>query len=244
MFPYFILGLALLAAVALFAQWFLTADPKSIARTLRSAARWALPGFVAVFVLYMLATGGLRTLLFTALILLPFFWNLRALRQRRARAARGPSPGQASEVNTRYLSMTLDHDSGEMSGVVLDGSFRGARLEDLELDKLIELWRECREKDPESAAVLEAYLDRMQGASWRERAGHDESETPASAGPMSEQEALQILGLEQGAGKEEIVAAHHKLLRKVHPDTGGSNYLAAKINAAKDLLLKLREGTG
>lgn len=242
MFSYFILGLTLLVLVILVAQWLLTADPKNIARTLRWAYRWALPALGVVFLLFVLMTGGLKTLIFTALILLPFIWNLRIMRQRRAKAARGPSPGQASEVNTRFISMTLDHDSGEMSGVVLDGSFRGARLEDLELPKLVELWQECAAEDPESAAVLEAYLDRTQGADWRGMAGAGEGETATAAGPMSETEALEILGLEADADKEEIVAAHHKLLRKIHPDAGGSNYLAAKINAAKELLLQLREG--
>ena len=54
---------------------------------------------------------------------------------------------------------------------------------------------------------------------------------------MSAAEALQVLGLEPGASREEITAAHKKLMQRIHPDKGGSSYLASRINQAKDLLL-------
>ena len=113
------------------------------------------------------------------------------------------------------------------------------KLEDLELGDLIALWAECRGEDAQSAAVLEAYLDRTQGEAWREAAaqGGAGPRAPAGAGAMSQDEACDILGLEPGAGRAAIHEAHRRLMQKVHPDHGGSNYLAAKINQAKALLL-------
>jgi curved DNA-binding protein CbpA len=55
---------------------------------------------------------------------------------------------------------------------------------------------------------------------------------------MSRSEALKVLGLEEGATEEHIRAAHRRLILQTHPDKGGTSYLAAKINEAKDVLLK------
>ena len=54
---------------------------------------------------------------------------------------------------------------------------------------------------------------------------------------MDRHTALEILGLEEGASKDEIVQAHRRLMQKMHPDRGGSDFLAKKINAARDFLL-------
>jgi len=55
---------------------------------------------------------------------------------------------------------------------------------------------------------------------------------------MSRAEALKVLGLEEGATEEQIRAAHRRLILQIHPDKGGTSYLAAKINEAKDVLLR------
>ena len=234
MIAYFILGLCLLAGFILLGFWFVRTEPKRVV----SLLRWVLAilGLVAGG---FLIWGGRQALAILALpLLLPVLMNWRAIRAR-IRAAQGPSPGQASEVETRFLCMTLDHDSGVMTGRVMEGRFQGRALEDLDLEDLIALWAECRAEDAQSAAVLEAYLDRTQGEAWREAAakGGAGPRSPSGAGTMSREEAYEILGLEPGAGREAIHDAHRRLMQKVHPDHGGSNYLAAKINQAKALLL-------
>jgi len=231
---YFLLGVSLLAGFILLGFWFVRTEPKKVV----SLMRWVLAILGLIVVGYMI-WGGRHVLAILALpLLLPMLRNWRAIRAR-MRAARGPSPGQASEVETRFLRMTLDHDSGEMTGRVTEGRFAGRALDELELDDLIALWAECRAEDAQSAAVLEAYLDRTQGEAWREAAaeGGAGPRAPAGAGAMSQEEACNILGLEPGASRAAIREAHRRLMQKVHPDHGGSNYLAAKINQAKALLL-------
>ncbi len=236
MIAYFILGICLLAGLILLGFWFVRAEPKSVV----TLVRWML-AILGLIVGGFLIWGGLRAWAVLALpFLLPILMNWRAVRAR-LRAARGPSSGQASEVETRFLRMTLDHDSGVMTGHIKEGRFAGRMLEDLELDDLIALWAECRTEDAQSAAVLEAYLDRTQGEAWREAAARGGAgagpRAPGAAGAMSRQEACEILGLEPGASRKAIHDAHRRLMQKVHPDHGGSNYLAAKINQAKALLL-------
>ena len=208
------------------------------AKSITKAAPWIIGVLAVLLVIVLTLTRRWALALLLLTFFLPFLMRWRAV-FRQLKAARGPSSGQASEISTRFLKMTLDHDSGVMSGEVLDGRFAGRRLEQLDLAELVELWRECRAEDAQSAAVLEAYLDRTQGEAWREAAGGAPGGNGAAAdgGPMTREEAYGILGLEPGAGEAEIREAHRRLMQKVHPDHGGSNYLAAKINEAKDLLL-------
>jgi DnaJ-domain-containing protein 1 len=130
-----------------------------------------------------------------------------------------------------------------LSGTVLQGQFEGRNLEELSFDDLLELLRECRVNDPQSATVLETYLDRVHGADWRGAggegaAGGDGAGSAAgSGGSMTRDQAYEVLGLATGATEAEIRDAHRKLLMANHPDKGGSTFLAAQINQAKDVLL-------
>ena len=146
------------------------------------------------------------------------------------------SSGQASRVKTRFLELELDHDSGAMRGTIVAGSRRGASLDDLPVETLAGL---VSEFDDESRALLVAYLDRRD-AGWREHAQADAAtgRSAASSGKMSEQEAYQILGLEPGAGVDDVAQAHRRLMKRMHPDQGGSTYLAARINEAKEVLTR------
>jgi DnaJ domain len=144
--------------------------------------------------------------------------------------------GGSSHVRSAYFEMELDHDSGAMRGRVLAGRYQGATLDRLDVQTLTGLLGEI---DDESRALLMAYLDRRQ-PSWREHAQGDAAAGRAatSTGKMTEQEAYQILGLEPGANVDAISAAHRALMKKFHPDQGGTTYLAARINEAKDILLR------
>ena len=134
--------------------------------------------------------------------------------------------------------MELDHDSGLLEGSVLAGRFEGSRLGQLELEDLLALGRELSD-DPESTQLLEAYLDGRFPV-WRENVETDTRDRQRSApapGAMTKQEAYEILGLEAGASAAEIRKAHRRLMQRLHPDLGGTSFLAARINEAKDVLL-------
>lgn len=157
----------------------------------------------------------------------------------RARAKSTVSPNQTSTVRTAALEMELDLDTGAMNGLVLAGRFEGRQLDDMAEEELVSLYGELMQ-DAESRQVLEAYLDRRI-PTWRDsfdaHADDGLGAAPAS-GPMSEQEAYEILGLSSGASEAEIREAHRRLMKRVHPDTGGSVFLATRINEAKDVLLR------
>ncbi len=146
------------------------------------------------------------------------------------------SGGQASRVRSPFIEMELDHDSGAMRGRIVAGRHQGAALDQLDVKTLAGMLSEI---DEESRALLVAYLDRRD-ARWSEYAQGDAAtgRAAASSGKMSEQEAYQILGLQAGAGPDDIARAHRTLMKKLHPDQGGSTYLAARINEAKEVLLR------
>jgi DnaJ-domain-containing protein 1 len=150
------------------------------------------------------------------------------LRGARAAARSVPQPGQTSKVQTTALAMHLDHDSGAMDGEVLSGSFTGRILSQMTDDALKDLMRELKD-DPDSLTLLLAYLDRHRAPFEKP----DPGPAPDSTGRMSVEEAYRILGLEPGAGLEDVRLAHRRLMKRVHPDLGGSDALAAMINAAK-----------
>ena len=148
-----------------------------------------------------------------------------------------PSSGQTSTVHSKYIRMTLNHDSGDINGEVLAGQFIGRTLNQLKLDDLLQLLRDCQDDD-ESVALLQAYLDREHADTWQQQAGAQGQQRAAGApGGMSREEALQILGLPSNASEAEIIETHRRLMQKLHPDRGGTAYLAATINLAKDTLL-------
>jgi hypothetical protein len=224
-------GLAALAVLLWMAQKYLQADPRKLAAMAKPAAGTAALGFAGFLALrgqYAIA-APLAFVGFGLLGWMPFGPAGFGARTQK-------STGQISRVRSAFLEMELDHDTGAMRGVFLAGPRQGTRLDALDVDTLIGLFGEI---DEESRALLAAYLDRRD-AGWREHAQADAAAGRSSAprGPMTHEEAYQILGLESGASTEDIVGAHRTLMKKLHPDLGGTNYLAARVNEAKDTLLR------
>ena len=168
-----------------------------------------------------------RQLLPTLIRLFPMLASLKA--------GAGPSAGQRSTVATDILRMHLDHDSGKLQGEVLKGPFREWLLDEMDRDQLQALLNFCQAEDDESAQLLASYLQqRFPGES-----GFQQQQAPSgsTSSGMSRQEALAVLGVAEDADREAIITAHRSLMQKLHPDRGGNDYLAAKVNQAKDLLL-------
>ena len=150
----------------------------------------------------------------------------------------GARPGRASTARSAMIEMRLDHDNGAMTGRVLAGAYAGRAVETLSRPELIALRQELGRDDPDGVNLLEAYLDRR-FAGWRE-ADQDQRER-RGGGAMSRREALEVLGLAEGASAADIIRAHRTLMKKFHPDHGGSTTLAARVNQAKDVLMQ-RQG--
>jgi hypothetical protein len=236
--------LAGIGALAGLAWWLRTSPPVTAARFRR-----ALVVLTVLLLVFLTATGRLPWLLAlvgalvaAAVRLLPLL-HYAPLAQRLWRQVRpqsgssgGPAGAKRSTVESSFIRLWLDHATGEIDGEVLAGTFKGHRLSELQRDELMRLYRDCRGSDPDSTALLQSYLDRVYGETWQSAPGSETGTRPGPT-PMTADEARQILGLGPGASRAEVMAAHRRLIHKLHPDRGGSDYLAAKINEARAVLL-------
>ena len=222
----------------------LLASDKSSQQGQRASTMRKVAGALALSRAVFLAMTG------RFLLAVPFVFLGLLLIWRRTPVGSIGSPGQStggktSSVRTAFLEMVLDHASARMTGRVLAGVYAGRDLASMGPADMLVLWRECRAGDPQSRQLLEAYLDR-EHPEWRDQLRREDAQPRGRNGmgngqagtAMSVSEALDILGLKPGASEEDIRSAHRNLMKKLHPDQGGSTYLATKINAAKDALLK------
>lgn len=236
-------------------RWFLRRAPH---RGKRFLLQLLLVSF-ALLTLWLALTGRLHWLVALFGSLLPFARRLlpllipllRGLPQfKRQRRSRQQKSGQQSNVQTQWLAMTLDHDSGEISGQITAGPMAGQSLQSLSDSQLIELYQQCISKDPQALKLLDNYITRHRPSMTPQTEGDQPQDNPGNNrqqsnrhasdndGDISVNEAFQVLGLEPGASEAEIIKAHKRMMQKLHPDRGGSNYLAAKINQAKQRLLR------
>ncbi len=227
-----LLGGLALAFLLLSANRIASVDPRFLAQ----GVRWGGVAALAAASLVLLRSGR------WALFLMPSLQ--RMMRRAFARAA-SPShrstsgPSQDTVVETATVRMRLNHASGTLDGDVLSGPHRGRRLGELEVAVVIALRDVCRRDDPDAAPLLDAYLDRRD-PDWRDAPPHDgrgTGEAGERSGRMSRREALEVLGLAEGANDDAIHAAHHRLMKRLHPDQGGTTFLASQVNQAKDVLL-------
>lgn len=221
-------AVAVLLVVGLLLFGLLRADPGRLAAALRAAGP-VLLGLVGA-VLVVIGRAGLGGVLVSAAL----GWHAY---QRKNRPLR-KTPGKRSTVRTAALEMELDHDSGGLEGMVLAGAHQGRVLGQMSMAEVLALRSELA-GDSESLRLLETYLDGRFPV-WRDHAepgvGKGQGAAPGS-GAMTKQEAYQILGLEAGASSADVRKAHRRLMQRLHPDLGGSSFLAARINEAKDVLL-------
>jgi hypothetical protein len=235
---YLLIGAALLIGLVLLARRFVNTSPAHLAHGVKA--------FTAAF--SALASTGLLFAGRFGLALITIGATVMAIRAlRRAPAGGFDSFGDSSsgsphssEVRTDTLAMQLDHASGDLDGEVLRGPFAGRTLGSMGIAELLDLLAACQRDDPRSVALIETYLDRRQ-PDWRDDVadgGPSDHAAPPDAGGMDEATAWSVLDLAPGASDDEIKAAHRRLMTKLHPDHGGSGYLAAQLNQAKDLLLR------
>ena len=229
---YFIGGLIVLGVLIFLARLIVSTDPRALVGIIRYAVGFGLIGIGAIMILasrWML--GGAAVAAGISVIANGRIGPIDL-------GGRSRTIGTGSTVRSRFLRMQLDHDSGALTGEILKGTFAGQTLDELDQAALL-AFRDEVSSDGESLALVEAYLDRRMPG-WRENVEGDAATgtggTPDTS-PMTDEQAYEILGLSPRASQTEIRAAHRRLMKKVHPDQGGSTFLATKINEAKDRLL-------
>jgi hypothetical protein len=260
----FLIGLGLFFVVMFGLRYLANADTTKLARTIRKYSWIALFIVAGLFIIPGLLILAVPLGIIAYTMLRRAGINLRTFgggpfgpggmgglgggydpRQRRA-------GGQKSLVRTANLEMELDHGTGRVDGRVVSGKFAGRALSDLDMNELKELVAALQQGDPQEAALIEAYLNQRSpgwqdgagagagGARYGNGAGGAGHRRRGGSGGMSIDEAYEVLGVARSATVEEIRKAHRQLMKKVHPDQGGSTYLAARINEAKEVLLSVR----
>jgi hypothetical protein len=215
------------------------APPAILARLLKNGG-----GFLALALAALLLMRGRIDM---AMILGGLgLWLLGAagFSSKKFRQAGGGGAG-VSRVRSAMIEMELDHATGAIRGVILAGRDEGKQLDEMTRSRLMELYRVCLIDDPDGARLLEAYLDRR-FSGWRQTGDGQQDAGGVGAkgasarrpGSVSEDEAYEILGLKKGAAASDIARAHRDLMKKLHPDHGGTTDLAARVNEAKDVLMR------
>jgi len=239
--PYILAGFLIFWVLLCGLQAFARANPAALAMTLKRGG-----GYLALIAAALVLLRGRFD--FALVFAVIGFWLIGISRQTssplfpRARTSRRRAAG-VSRVRSAMIEMELDHTTGQMRGMILAGPEEGKSLDQLIRPQCEALYRLCLRDDPEGARLLEVYLDRR-FPGWRtagdrdQNTGARQSGGAARQGAMSEDEAYEVLGLHKGASRDDVMRSHRSLIKKLHPDHGGSTDLAARVNEAKDVLMR------
>jgi DnaJ domain len=239
--PYVLAGFLIFWLVLYAMRAFARASPVMLARMLKRGG-----GYLALLLALLVLFGG--RIDFALVLAVLGFWLIGISRRSakplfgRGRAARQRAAG-VSRVRSAMIEMELDHATGQMRGTILAGSEEGKSLDQMIRPQCEALYRLCVRDDPEGARLLEVYLDRR-FPGWRMAGNTDydarafDAGGAARHGAMSEDEAYEVLGLHKGATRDDVMRSHRSLIKKLHPDHGGSTDLAARVNEAKDVLMR------
>jgi len=228
---YLLAAMAILGTVWLVIKYMAKADPKTIKETTRKAG-----GAFAIFLSLILTLKGALPIAIPMFLFGLGVLGLGHLAGIELPWASNNTPTGKAHIRTKILFMDLDHDNNKMNGKVISGHFKGQTLDQLNQAQLLELLDECLVAGDQSPHLLQAYLDTIH-PQWRQSYNGQKANADNRTGSMDRAEALAILGLSKGSNEKQIIAAHRRLMKQYHPDHGGSDYLAAKINEAKEVLL-------
>lgn len=239
---YVLFGFGLLILLYIGGLWATRVPPA----TILNAAKWIFVGIALCLGLVAVATGRWNLIWMVAVAGLPWIIKLSAFLSRVKTATGGNSSGE-SEIETGLFSFWLDHESGQMDGRIRSGVFAGQCLSDLQLEDILILYAEAQQHDTRAVPILETYLDRSyphwrqirdeQRDSAQDQGQNQQSEPETDAQISTRLEALQVLGLADPVDDVAIREAHRRLMKQAHPDVGGSDAWAARLNQAKEFLL-------
>jgi hypothetical protein len=234
--PNLIIGLFLLYLILAGIKQFARLSPAVAARLVRQGG--GVLGLIGALLLVLRGSLGLASLVASLAFGFAGWGKLQNLASNFVRGGVGGAAGRKSSARSAMIDMHLDHATGELGGIVLSGPYQGRPLQTLTRSDCLALYAAALREDPDGALLLETYLDRR-FAGWREAAqGQGDARRGGGSGSITPEEAYQVLGVPQGASAEEISRAHRVLMKKLHPDHGGSTSLAARVNQAKDVLLR------
>ncbi len=227
MFIRLFLGLLLLLGVMWFMSWYGKAGNAERNKALKTGLLY----FVAIALLLLVISGRIPVLFAAISAAIPFLHRLLAYRGLIGAAGRfagkrfGPT-----KLTTKWLIIEYDMGRRSLDASIILGQFEGQKFSTLSESELNSLLAEVHD-DFQSRTAVNAYIMMRSGS-----ASQNTAQENHSNGKMSVSQAYEVLGLEANASKDDIKQAHKRLMQKLHPDRGGSSYLATQINQAKDVL--------
>lgn len=223
------LALLTLVGVMWFMSWYGKASPVARNKAIKTGLLYTVAGAL----LLLVVTGRIPVIFAAISAAVPLLHRLLAYRGLIGTVGRfaGQKLG-ITRFTTTWLIVEYDIARRSLDGQVIRGQFEGQRLSQLKTSELNDLLEEVKD-DFQSRAAVNAFMMAHSGTRYEQNA-----QSPSNVnGKMAVSQAYEILGLQANATDEDVKQAHKRLMQKLHPDRGGSSYLASQINAAKATLL-------